>query len=301
MVKTILLLTSAVGATVNPGAIMEENVDENQTSEVQTVEDTAFVKFDVFNGGDVFASVESGKAGDIVTLVVKPNFLYKLKGVYVNGTQLTETENGQYVFILADGDNTVTADFEIDNEQVKKIYDVMQSVKKNGVSSIITPGNVITMVSWVINMFFASGFFITLLKTKKIKSKTIEAFSEECKKVIAEINAEETKKFLESVMGPTLNKLLDKIDLSNASVQTLCRCFVLEQENTPEARLAIIEELTKLNNSDKDLSDKIKQIVNEEIKTQEENKQATIDSIQELKDVNENLTVRDEEETYGKI
>ena len=69
----------------------------------------------------------------------------------------------------------------------------------------------------------------------------------------------------------------------------MARCMVLSQENTPEARLAIIQELSANSKKAETLADEVKKIVHAEIETNKQAEQDKLDMIKELEEKNNSL------------
>lgn len=278
------------------------NAEELSQDEVGTV----IIENDI-KGGDVLADIEKGNVGDVVTLKVSANAFYMLTSISVNGANLTKNENGVYTFQLVKGENKVSAIFDIDNDQIKQIAGLIDNVKNNGISSILNVDNLFKIISWAITVFFGSGFFLTLIKNKKIKSTTIEEMSKNCYDIVEKINVEKTSDFLNNVMGKTIDGLTDDITEMKKVMLSMCKCMLLAQENTPEARLSIITELTNLKTDDTELVKKIQSVIKNE---QEKNAKKIEDrakAISELKEANNNLEpINDKtddmgEEFYGQL
>lgn len=255
------------------------------------------------NYGDVLSDIEGGEIGDIVTLKVSPNILCKITNVTANGTQLLKNEDGNYTFALAEGDNIVRVEFAVDNEQLTYLADQIGNIKNGNWEDILTVENLFLFIYWIMSMFMSSGFFVTLIKNKKIKTKT----TNEIANVIKEANelsiVETVNKVLEKVLGETFTKYLEKTDKIDETMRVLTRCFVLSQENTPEARLAIIQELTNLETNQQDLTNKVKAMILEEISknnAEVENKKKAIEA---LKAANQNINKpsNNGEDSYGQI
>lgn len=281
---------------------MAVNAEELPQDEVGTV----IIENDI-KGGDVLADIEKGNVGDVVTLKVSANAFYMLTSISVNGANLTKNENGVYTFQLVKGENKVSAIFDIDNDQIKQIADLIDNVKNNGISSILNVDNLFKIISWAITVFFGSGFFLTLIKNKKIKSTTIEEMSKNCYDIVEKINVEKTSDFLNNVMGKTIDGLTGDITEMKKVMLSMCKCMLLAQENTPEARLSIITELTNLKTDDAELVKKIQSVIKNE---QEKNAKKIEDrakAISELKEANNNLEpISDKtddvgEEFYGQL
>ena len=164
--------------------------------------------------------------------------------------------------------------------------------------------NLLTFISWAISLILSSGFFVTLIKNRKVKVKTQNEIAATVKAANAESIINTINEVVERVLGQTLAKYTEKTDSLDDSVKALVKCFCLSQENTPEARLAIMEELSKLSQTQKDLTAQIKQIINEEIaknKEVAENKQRILE---ELKEANNNIapvTSNNGDDSYGQI
>lgn len=281
---------------------MSVNAEEMPQEDVGIV----IIESDI-KGGDVIADIEEGKVGDVVTLKVSANAFYMLTSISVNGTNLTKNENGLYTFQLVKGENKVSVVFDIDNDQIKQIAGLIDDVKDNGLSSILNVDNLFKIISWAITVFFGSGFFLTLIKNKKIKSSTIEEMSKNCYDIVEQINAEKTSDFLNNVMGKTIDGLTEDISEMKKVMLSMCKCMLLAQENTPEARLSIITELTNLKNDDTELVKKIQNVIKNEQEKNAKKIEDRANAINELKEANKNLEPisekndETEEEFYGQL
>lgn len=269
-------------------------------------EKTGKVIEDISQGGEVLFDITEGKVGEYVTALVKPDFLYSVVSVSINGEEYAElSEDGQYKFYLVEGDNVFKVVFKVDNEKLQEITDLINGVKKNGIESVLNINNLLNVITWFISIFISSGFFLTLIKNKKIKTQTTEQIVDLVTKIVKDENSKAIVDFLENVLGTSMDKITQKMDGVDECIKVLCRCFVLAQDDTPENRLAIIEELTKLQNNDEALTNQIKAIIKQE---QEAQKQAIIDrdeALKALKEDNENLITNnsdnDDGNKYGQL
>lgn len=301
--KSKFIILSVISAVILFFTLsMAVNAEEMPQEDVGIV----IIESDI-KGGDVIADIEEGKVGDVVTLKVSANAFYMLTSISVNGTNLTKNENGLYTFQLVKGENKVSVVFDIDNDQIKQIAGLIDDVKDNGLSSILNVDNLFKIISWAITVFFGSGFFLTLIKNKKIKSSTIEEMSKNCYDIVEQINAEKTSDFLNNVMGKTIDGLTDDISEMKKVMLSMCKCMLLAQENTPEARLSIITELTNLKNDDTELVKKIQSVIKNEQEKNAKKIEDRANAINELKEANKNLEPisekndETEEEFYGQL
>lgn len=275
---------------------------DTQPEDTETITYPCQVKESLSKGGDVIFDITEGNVGDIVTAYVKADFLFAVSSVSVNGTALNITSDGKYTFELVEGENIFSVEFKVNNEKLTEIANLINGVKEDGFTSLFTVSNLLNLISWVLSTILSSGFFITLIKSKKLKSKTVDEVVDIVKNVLKLENAQALLDYLNNIITPVISKILEKIDGLDECMRVLCRCYVLAQDDTPENRLAIINELTKLNNNDEALSNQIRKIVKEEQKAQQEKIIARDKAIEELKENNANLVEnKDSGDSYGQI
>lgn len=277
--------------------------EEETTTETEVVTYPCKVVTSLSKGGDVMFDINEGQVGDVVTAYVKADFLFVVSAIQINGTSVELNSDGKYQFSLIEGDNVFSVEFKVNNEKLTEIAELVNGVKTDGFSSLFTVSNLLNLVSWIISVLLSSGFFITLIKNKKLKSKTIEEVMDTVISTLQTEEAKTLKEFLDKLVGPTLETITSKMDGMNECMMVFCRCFILAQDDTPENRLAIINELTKLNNSDEKLTAQIREIVKEEQKAQEEKIAARDKAIEELKQNNADLVESNEDsgDSYGQL
>ena len=91
---------------------------------------------------------------------------------------------------------------------------------------------------------------------------------------------------------------LDNEDMRNA-LTVFSRCFALAQENTPESRAAIIQELSTLKISDQEAIQNVKAQLDEFIKKQNENFVSILTKMQQMEDANKQIIENSEQPTEG--
>ena len=239
--------------------------------------------------GDMLADKEGGNVGDIVTLVAKPYSLFGVESVTVNGVVLTQNEDGNYNFTLVEGENVVVATFKVNQEEISYILGLIEKAKDGNWEDIFSLKNLFTIISWVISLFTAGGLCITLLKKQKIKAKTAEEISAAVEEVTKGETSKAVNAFMEKSLGPSFDMFGEKLKEINEMCASMARCMVLAQENTPEARLAIIQELSKTNEKAQDLAEEVKKIVHDEMSATEKEKQEKIDTLKDLEEKNNAL------------
>lgn len=276
------------------------HAEEIQQEEIVTFESTVTVSTQ--KGGEILVDLTEGHVGDKVTAHVSPYVLYKIETVSVNGVNLTANEDGNYEFLLVEGENIITATFVVDNEELTSIANLLADAKDGEWDEIFTMSNLVQAIYWLLTTIFTSGFFITLLKTKKIKAETTKEIKTAVEAILSSKLGDSINTFLETTIVPLFEQYNIKINYTEETCKVLARCFALAQENTPEARLAIINELTKFKNTEQDLNEEVKKIINEEIERNNAEKAQLNKTIEELKEANKKVvTPVSEEDTYGQI
>ena len=291
------LIVALLGTLSLAAPLTRDNLihaEEIQQEETVTFESTVTVSAQ--KGGEILVDLTEGYVGDKVTAHVSPYVLYKIETVSVNGVNLTANEEGNYEFLLVEGENIITATFVVDNEELGAIANLLADAKDGEWDEILTLSNLITVVYWLITTIFTSGFFVTLLKSKKIKAKTTEEITAIVETIVSSKLGDGVKSFLQDTILPLFEQYNVKINYTEETCKVLARCFALSQENTPEARLAIINELTKFKTAEKDLNEEVTKIINEQIAKNEEEKAQLNKTIEEKV-----VTPVSEEDTYGQI
>ena len=296
----VLFLTSMFVLFFGSNIYAAEGDPEPQGQEVVTY--PCKVVTSLSKGGDVLFDIEEGNVGDVVTAYVKADFLFNVSAIQINGTSVELNSDGKYQFTLIEGDNIFSVEFKVNNEKLTEIANLINGVKEDGFQSLFTINNLLNVISWVISTILGSGFFITLIKSKKLKAKTIDEVVEIVKDILGVEVAKVFKDYLDNLIEPVLGTVTSKIDNINVCILTFCRCYALAQDNTPENRLAIINELTKLNNNDEKLTAQIREIVKQEQKAQEEKIIARNKAIEDLKQANENINIEEVSgDSYGQL
>lgn len=297
LLKGLFVFSVLFGA----GAVLSSpkgiNAEEGQTTVVEPK--MGEVLINKTKGGDVVLDIYEGEVGTVVTAMVKPNLFYIVESVTLNGVNLTAQEDGTYQFELAEGQNTLFASFVVDNEEMENLAIALTDVKDNGIKSILTVENLIIFFNWLLTLLMGAGFFKTLIKSKRIKSKTAKEVYDAAVEACTIAGGKEIQAFFKNNLTPLLENYDKKLEVTNDIMKTMVRCMLLEQENTPEARLAIIKELTELKTNEEELAKEVKAIIDNEVKKIEEQNQKRDEAIAELKAANNNITTKGTE--YGQI
>lgn len=255
----VIAMLFAVGFTIG---VKAEGEEPTYTSYV--------VVNDSIAHGDVLVSTEIGNVGDTITIYVEPDVLYVVETVYANGTQILTNEDGLYQFTLVEGENTVNAKFAINSEALETIMNIVEKGKSEGFDAIFQPKNIVLLIYAILSLLGFSGLLVVVNKLKNAAPKADQLAAKTVEKAVEE-------KFM-----PIINetKELNK---------TLTKCFILAQENTPESKLAIIDELTKIQSSNEEIANKVVNVINNAIEQAKEIQNDKIKAIEKLEQANNNL------------
>lgn len=261
----------------------EEGVDTEVPEEPVIEYPCTVVVSDVKYGTLTFSKTE-GEIGEIIEIYNTPDLLYEIIELKVNDVVLTPNEYGVYSFALVEGENIVSAKFEVSSEKLEKVAELLNQVKEGSWEEIFTLSNLFQLISWLITLGCSSGFFVTLYKSRKFKQLTPQEIASNVDEKINSVLDERLSSFLKDVFGPYNENMIEKFSEMENSTKTMVRCFILMQENTPEARIAILKELNELNkNETNHLASQVKALIADEVKKQEEQNKALNDTLEELK------------------
>ena len=239
----------------------EGNEEITQSEEVEVQEFTSKVIIGECKYGDATVDVIEGNVGDVVTIFPNAQVFCRLIAVKVNGVEIAKNADGEYKFALVEGDNVVSIECEVNQEDMKVIVDLIENAKKGSWEDVFSFNNIANLISWAISIVMGSGFLITLLRSKKIKSLTATDISAKVQQIVPET----VQAVIKDNFAPIIDNIQQLTTDINEACNTLVRCMMLMQENNPESRLAVTKELANLNRTTTDLESKVRKIINQEM------------------------------------
>jgi len=306
----IALLGAGLTAIGNGQPLMDEEeiVETEEGEELETIDEApefnASVVISKYEHGKIEADILEGYAGDICVLTANPSLLYKVEYVSVNGTNLVEDEstNGKFAFALAEGENVIDASFIVDEEVCGSMTDIVKEAEEHDWEDLFSLNNVFTIIKWVLDGGILIAVIRYFVKDKKLAKKVEEVVSQTVKDIIPENTQQAVLTTLENTIEPLFNKLaLDNEETKNA-LKAFAKCMALAQEGTPESKLAIIDELSKIKVSDILTNEKVKEFINESASKLREEFTATLASINNISEANKKIIEEQpQEETIKKV
>lgn len=249
--------------------------------------------------GNVYVDKEEGEIGEIVTLHATPSLLCKVVEVSVNGMILTAGEDGNYTFVLVEGDNVVNAKFEVSNEDVANILELIKSFEGKSFDDLFTFENLLIIIAFLLVTVFGSGLLIQLLKNKNSNKNFAKDLNDSFNNNTLKTIHGAVESFLQDRFGPAFDKISDEMKSLDNVARTMANCFMLSQENTPEARIAIAKELAKLSEIKEDLAKQVEKILYKKLEEKERKEEDKKKAIEDLEKSN-NEILNDSNNTEGR-
>ena len=299
--KKFLIAIGLLGV-VGFGAVMIGKVSSEPVTVMAEGEEedlSATVVIPKVEHGSVEASITEGVEGDICKLNVKPEILYVISSVSVNGTALIEDENisGLFSFSLVRGVNTVTVKFIVNQEILGDLSVIYEQATSKDWTKLFTVENVIIVVKWVLDCGILFAIIRYYVRDKRLAGKLEEAVKQEIDKIIPDSTKETVIATITEVVSPIVAQLkADNIELRKA-MGVFAKCMALMQENTPESRIAILEALGQLNISDSAALNEIKAFVEKLFKDNLDSYNETLAKLKEIS--NSNQAIVDEKPDVG--
>lgn len=138
----------------------------------------------------------------------------------------------------------------------------------------ITPETITTCITVFTFLVALLKMVSVIIDLKKQNAMTMEKLL----KNLSIQNAEEYEKEKDAIINALITLIKPLIEYSEAMAKVLA----LSQENTPESRVAILEIIQSLGMIDKNLIEQAKTIVDKEVTTNEEKKQAMVEQLEAI-------------------
>ena len=198
--------------------------------------------------GTIETDITEGEIGDIVTITAKHDLLYTVDFIAVNGVNLVEDENisRKYQFALAEGENVITARFKVDEELCGSLTEIVSQAGEKDWTNLFTFENVIVFIKWV----FDGGVLFVMVKYFIRDKRLADKLEKAVKKTVDEKLPDATKAAVlaetKTLIEPMFSQFVQDSALARQLMCIMVKCMVLMQQNTPEAKVAILNEFEKL-------------------------------------------------------
>lgn len=215
--------------------------------------------------GEITVDKDRGHVGEIVTMTVKPTLLYLVEYVKVNGVNLVEDETTKWVysFALVEGENKVEAKFAVDKELLGEMSVIYEQAINKDWTHLFSLDNVLRIVAFLLEggiLLVIARYFI---QDKKIGDGVERGVSKTVSKVVPEAAKEAVLANTKEVLKPMFSEITAYQQDIIRVVGILVKCIALMQEDTPDARRAILAELSNLNIGDMQVIEQAKKFIDE--------------------------------------
>ena len=247
----------------NTRAVYAEGEEEPATSEPapETSEEPAeepeeiyecTVVLGTFAHGEMEADIMEGHVGDIVTLTAKHDLFYLVDYVKVNDVNLMEDEDIRdcYKFALVEGENVITAKFVVDEELLGELSVIYDQAANKDWTNLFSVENVARIISFLLNGGLLIAMVRYFIKDKRIANNVEKSVKETVNKVLPDMTKQVVTENIKEVIAPMFSEISAYAQEMMRVIGIFIKCFALMQEDTPDARRAILTELANLNIGD---------------------------------------------------
>lgn len=260
------------------------------------------VVFDSIEHGTVESDILEGHVGEIVTIIAKHDLFYKIDYVSVNGVNLVEDENtsGLYQFVLVEGENKIAAKFIVDDELLGEMAIIYDQAANKDWANLFSVENIVRVISWL----FSGGLLFAMvryfIKDKRIANNVEKSIKEVCNEIIPETTKEVVLKQTEETLKPIFAKTAAYQEDIIRVLGILVKCVALMQEDTPDAKRAILAELANLNIGDMQVIENAKKFIDDYFNSKMSELQGTISKLDAVIEKNKEIANKSAEVTNSK-
>lgn len=290
-IKTLSLGVCAMAlfgcsASVQPVEALEEPITMSHVLRLDDQEEKpCFVTIDMPKHGSIETDIKDGEVGDVVTVTVKHDLLYKINKVTVNDTTLIESEEtrGLFSFALKEGENKIAADITVDEELCGSLATIIQQATNKDWTNLFSVENVITIVKWVLDGGILIAIIRYYVKDKRLATKLEKAVKETTERIVPEVTKQSVLENTKALIEPMFNQAVQDGAAARQLMSIMVKCMVLMQQNTPEAKIAILDEFDKLKGiADPDAIANVKKYIEDAVASHAKAYEETLAKIEEI-------------------
>ena len=276
--------TPAVTETAEPTPIAT-------ATEEPEVFESKIVLPETLKHGKIKADKLEGHVGDIVSITASHDLFYTVSYVAVNGVNLVEDAeiSGLYTFALAEGENVITAKFVVDKELLGQVAPIVEQIQNGDWANLFTVENVIRIVTFLLGGGLLLAMVRYYVKDKRLEKKLEEKVTNVMNDIVPWVTRETVAATIEKFITPIFTELNIKIEEQNNALTVFSRCFALAQEDTPEARIAITQELSSLKLGDQETISRVREDIIAFVKQQQADMKALMARFDELEAHNKQI------------
>lgn len=234
----------------------------------------------------VKSSIDGGAVGDMVSLSIHADKLWVLDFqkliVKVNGNIISKDT---YEFSLVEGTNVVT----LENVSVTALFPepvqgIFASVLNGSFTwaMLLNPSTIIALISLIVSGGFGIGLLKVYSKYRAEKVITRESIMNALNKALPGACEQTIGGLVKDVISP----LIAKVGNVEEAMTVFSRCFALVQENTPDSKLAILDELAKIKVTDNKLVEEVEKRIKEALELADKRFAEQMELLEKMKNSN---------------
>lgn len=243
------------------------------------------VKIEAAEHGKVVADIKEGHVGDIVTLDVTPSVCYLIESVSVNDVVLVESEEtkGLFSFQLVAGENVVRSSFVVDEELLGTFSTMYQQATEKDWTNLFSVENVIVLVKWVLDGGILLVMIRYFIRDKKLSVKVEKSVKDTITNIIPDVTKQTVVATVEATVQPIVTNLQSQMFQITDAMNVFSKVMALSQENTPQARAAILDVLSSLRLSDTATIDDVRKYINDAMESYKKTYLEVLKGIEDIK------------------
>ena len=261
----------------------EETTDSTEETEPVEVFECSVVIAE-YTHGKVSVSKTEGHVGELIEVNADAELFYLVKSIDVNGTALIESEEitGLYTFALVEGENLLTVKFVIDEELLGAFSTMVQQASNKDWTNLFSLKNVVTIITFLLNGGLLIAMVRYFIKDKRIAKNVEKSVEKTMKTVVPEATANAVTATVNEAVAPIFSQILAHQEELEKAMSVFAKCMALGQENTPEARRAILDELSGLKIGDINAIEEARKYIENLIKSHQEEIEAMLNKVKEI-------------------
>ena len=218
-------------------------------------------------------------------------YIYKVASVNWAGEALVHIDGYDYSYELAKPATEGAYNLSIVFAKTLMSY---KDVTNIDWSSLLTAQNLMVVISWALLFAFSVVMLISNRKLKNNQQYTLAGVKKVLISYIDEKLGAEFSKKVEELFDNTIKATYGAIDKKlngvNDTVASMARCMMLLADGTPDARVALLKELSTIQSKDEELAKRITAMIEEKVAEERNNVEAKEKALAEAKAVTEKYT-----------
>lgn len=278
-------MTTAMAVDESVSESASESISESVSKSVSAPTKACWVTIAKTENGTVSVDKAEGDVGETVTVTAKSDVFYVVKAATVNGTALIESETttGVYTFALVEGENTLSVTFDIDEELFGDLTAIIREAEQGDWTNLFTLDNVVTIVKWLLDCGILIAIIRYFIKDKKLATQVENKVQEVTEKIVPEATKQAVAENLKESIEPVFEKVTEESALTREVMAILVECIILMQQNTPEAKIAIIDKLEQIKGvTDIESAETVKAYVSQAVAEHDKKYSETISRIEAI-------------------